>query len=391
MRVLRELNIKIHDAVVDRGFVCKVFKFQTPNGWTLGTSRTGDQGHPEEFCVATSRHAIQQCLAEAIPKEVIQYAEVKLVLVEHGKKPVVVLADGAEHRADLVIGADGVRSAVKSGVFDAEDAKLYAPVYSYVCSGLGYLMEINLPRRGSCGVGGFLQTQLPEHLLREQSMTFTFGRSGSFGYAPVNSHSGDQLLWWSSYESEAPPRKREIDPNHIRRMLQARHQGWWDPLITTVLYNAKVDTVWPTWTLPDLPYWGRDGCVLVGDAAHALNPASGQGVSQALEDAATLPLLLAGYLRQNTTDPERAIALSIKGFYEIRKDRVKGFAETAKKVGSPKVRPSFIAQLGLYILMWAVTHLSWFGKLAFGDLLKIYSWRASAEVERKLAEKPNMD
>lgn len=253
MRVLRELNIKIHDAVVDRGFVCKVFKFQTPNGWTLGTSRTGDQGHPEEFCVATSRHAIQQCLAEAIPKEVIQYAEVKLVLVEHGKKPVVVLADGAEHRADLVIGADGVRSAVKSGVFDAEDAKLYAPVYSYVCSGLGYLMEINLPRRGSCGVGGFLQTQLPEHLLREQSMTFTFGRSGSFGYAPVNSHSGDQLLWWSSYESEAPPRKREIDPNHIRRMLQARHQGWWDPLITTVLYNAKVDTVWPTWTLPDLP------------------------------------------------------------------------------------------------------------------------------------------
>lgn len=145
----------------------------------------------------------------------------------------------------------------------------------------------------------------------------------------------------------------------------------------------------------------------MGDAAHALNPASGQGVSQALEDAATLPLLLAGYLRQNTTDPERAIALSIKGFYEIRKDRVKGFAETAKKVGSPKVRPSFIAQLGLYILMWAVTHLSWFGtfvsctcamqadcflgKLAFGDLLKIYSWRASAEVERKLAEKPNMD
>ena len=43
-----------------------------------------------------------------------------------------------------------------------------------------------------------------------------------------------------------------------------------------------------TYDLPSVPTWSRDGMVVIGDAAHAPAPSSGQGASMALEDAVVL-------------------------------------------------------------------------------------------------------
>ena len=43
-----------------------------------------------------------------------------------------------------------------------------------------------------------------------------------------------------------------------------------------------------TYDLPHVPHWTRDRLVVVGDAAHAPSPSSGQGASMALEDAVVL-------------------------------------------------------------------------------------------------------
>jgi hypothetical protein len=40
--------------------------------------------------------------------------------------------------------------------------------------------------------------------------------------------------------------------------------------VRKVIENVDINVVWPTWTVPELPTWERDGLVLVGDAAHAL-------------------------------------------------------------------------------------------------------------------------
>ncbi|OCT51391.1 hypothetical protein CLCR_08059 [Cladophialophora carrionii] len=57
--------------------------------------------------------------------------------------------------------------------------------------------------------------------------------------------------------------------------------------------DRALDACYPTWTTPELPTWTKNGrAVLVGDAAHALRPSSGQGACQALEDAEALALFL---------------------------------------------------------------------------------------------------
>jgi 2-polyprenyl-6-methoxyphenol hydroxylase-like FAD-dependent oxidoreductase len=68
-----------------------------------------------------------------------------------------------------------------------------------------------------------------------------------------------------------------------------------------------------------VPVWRRDRVLLIGDAAHAASPSSGQGASMAVEDAATLgrcvsatadiPSALAGYERLRRTRVEKVVAV----------------------------------------------------------------------------------
>ncbi len=81
--------------------------------------------------------------------------------------------------------------------------------------------------------------------------------------------------------------------------------------------------------------WHRDGMIIIGDAAHAASPATGQGASMALEDA----VVLAETLR-DVPDPAGGFA----AYERLRRDRVEAnTAASASMSGSPPragVRPS---------------------------------------------------
>ena len=81
---------------------------------------------------------------------------------------------------------------------------------------------------------------------------------------------------------------RKIDVEKAQGQLRGRHRSWKDGVIQRIITQVKVDRVQPTFTTPPLPTWEKDGCVLLGDAAHALQPSSGQGASVALEDSEAL-------------------------------------------------------------------------------------------------------
>ncbi len=50
--------------------------------------------------------------------------------------------------------------------------------------------------------------------------------------------------------------------------------------------------IWAPYEVPDLPRWHTDRVCILGDAAHAMSPAIGQGAAQAFEDVGLLARLL---------------------------------------------------------------------------------------------------
>lgn len=128
VRLLKSIDPRLYDVFKDRGYVNKSYTFRTARGHTLAVTSTGDRESPEEFTISCPRHVLWECFHEVVGEDNIEYRRV-IEIDLSGEKPVVKLADGGEEDADLVIGADGVRSIVKKSMFGKEDESKYAPRY----------------------------------------------------------------------------------------------------------------------------------------------------------------------------------------------------------------------------------------------------------------------
>ena len=221
---------------------------------------------------------------------------------------------------------------------------------------------------------------------------FTLGRSGFFGYASGSPAAANDLMWLSTFETEMPPCKETLDASQVKGEMQQRLSKWKDPVIQDIISRADVQSVHPTWLLPDLPHWGRNGIVLVGDAAHALSPITGQGASQALEDAQTLSLLLKktlemAYVRQmgrfDRQDEVEAVESALTLFYKIRQPRVGAIADRSRKIHGKRKTTGIAMEYSLYFMVWAVTHVPFVAKIVVWDVnKKLYGWSAKEEVDK---------
>lgn len=129
IRVLRDLSEELRDGVAKQGFVCKTYAFKAGRGFTIASQETTDRRDPPEYSVASSRHGLWKCLSDAVGNDVVVFRKVAEIVLNNYGKPTVRFADGSpEVEADLVVGADGVRSNVKRAIFGDENNK-YAPKY----------------------------------------------------------------------------------------------------------------------------------------------------------------------------------------------------------------------------------------------------------------------
>jgi 2-polyprenyl-6-methoxyphenol hydroxylase-like FAD-dependent oxidoreductase len=115
-----------------------------------------------------------------------------------------------------------------------------------------------------------------------------WGRGTLFGITPT---SAGGIYWYASFRSGLGP--GAVDVAEALRQTRSRFAGG-AGAIGRVLDAATPETTLAQriWTAPPLADYGRQGTVLVGDAAHGMAPNLGRGACEALVDAATLAQLL---------------------------------------------------------------------------------------------------
>ncbi|KAJ5577810.1 uncharacterized protein N7459_006774 [Penicillium hispanicum] len=368
LNVLRRLDESLFRDVNRAGYPYSKFQIRSAYEWSLMTIETTAHVNGQDMnSVAISRHSIWQCLRDRIPSGAIINKKVARVVLGGSLegKHLIIFADGSESvEADLIIGADGVKSTVKRALFDIETPEQdpYPPKYE-----------------GLVGLGGFHPaTESMRRNIPQGIMTITFGGNGSFGYAYSSTSEADQyqdsadhlptpgntITWWSTYGMKACPDPKTIDPDAITQDLRARYANWSDPVIHEIIQSVQVETIWPIWSTPALPIWDRDGIVLLGDAAHALPPTSGQGSSQALEDSESFALFLAHYLARvyvNAQGPDSielserdAVRLAAKQHEALRSPRVKALLDEARKWQRNKKTMNIAQEFMMYLILWLV-------------------------------------
>jgi salicylate hydroxylase len=192
-------------------------------------------------------------------------------LVDQGDTIGLEFANGRRVQADLVIGADGVRSVVRRFVTGGEDT-----VYS-----------------GTSGFRGIVPLDRLSSLPDPQAIQFWMGPNAHLLHYAIGG-GGNAVNFLAVVEGpriwpHADRWQAEAEPGEAL----AAFAGW-HPAVTDMVGAVKHKVRWGLFTVRPLLHWVRGKAVLLGDAAHAMLPHHGQGANTTIEDAITLAELLAG-------------------------------------------------------------------------------------------------
>ncbi|KAK5467749.1 hypothetical protein LTS15_000722 [Exophiala xenobiotica] len=424
----------------------------------------------------------------------LQQRKVVGVIIGSETSPnIVEFEDGSQEQADLVVGADGLRSVLRKAMFESSESETDIQIdgerhESWLESWLNWTpwkMRSHKTKvdyvtpcyEGLVGLGGFIPSSVLQSVGHKSgTMSIVFGPNGFVGCGyltstlpPTNPNStsspssssepmtspvlGPLAGWWSTFSSADPypfhaasardPSTKTFDTRLALAALVGRHSTWKNHTVAAIVHhiessipenacgnvNSSADlfttpvlscidttpsqqslpnrvseasndrrrtegpfqdpgpvrhstptltpfdpllglqTSYPTYTTPELPHWHVGGrAILIGDAAHALQPSSGQGASQALEDAEALSLLLAHFLsssvssnsststssassdESNTTTAAIKTALEI--FESIRKPRVHKIHDHSQKMSRMKGDMGLMMEWLMYLMIW---------------------------------------
>jgi len=203
------------------------------------------------------------------------------------------LRDGTTVDADLLIGADGVASVVRSTLHPDEGA----PRASGLIAVRGVAEDAVRYLHGSSG-----------------SQYFGRGIEGGLGRTSASS-----VYWYLSVPAHRLA-SRSREPSTILAVaLDGFHGGFRSVVSATTPTDIRVEDLFDR---EPLPAWGRDRITLLGDAAHPMLPHAGQGAAQALEDAVELGRQL---------DRGDDIVASLRRYEAIRTKRTRAIVRLSRR------------------------------------------------------------
>src|SRR5213079_1408259 len=174
--------------------------------------------------------------------------------------------NGARITPDILVGADGIHSAVR-GILFGEEAPRFAGCVAY---------------------RGLVPVERIADLGLETGNQSWVGPGGHLVRYPVSRGRLLNFVGWTEHDSWN--REDWTDRATVERALAA-FEGW-HPQVRQIIAAADTCFVWALFDREPLPRWSVGRTTLLGDACHPMYPFMGQGAAQAIEDGATLAACL---------------------------------------------------------------------------------------------------
>src|SRR5215469_3281940 len=206
------------------------------------------------------RADLLDALASGLDRDAVHLGHRLTGVEEHDDHVALAFANGARVEAEIVIGADGVRSAIRQALYGDDN-----PSYTGQMVWRALLNAADVPEDVLEPTGHIQWVGPGRHLLayyiRAQKLVNIVTQEDTDKWVEEG---------WSTRGD--PDEMRASFPNSEPRLAK---------LLSVVTACSK----WGLFTRPLTQNWGRGRIQLIGDAAHAMLPNAGQGACQAFEDA----------------------------------------------------------------------------------------------------------
>ncbi|MFE9428194.1 FAD-dependent oxidoreductase [Kitasatospora sp. NPDC006697] len=235
--------------------------------------------------------------------------------IEHGKRLVGVteapdgvtarFADGSTATADLLIGADGIRSTVRG------------------------LIDPAAPRPRYAGLQGFGSMNATAGVVPDTGgrMFMTFGKRAFFGLQVIDGNA----VWFVNLPYAEPLTQAQAVARGADTWLRELERACAEDRTPAAELIRRTDPAQllitgPMENMPSVPRWSRGRLVLVGDSAHAPSSSSGQGASLAMESAVELARCLR----------DLPLPAALARYEELRRPRVERIIKAAERTNGNK-------------------------------------------------------
>ena len=203
-------------------------------------------------------------LAEHFPLEHVQFNKRAQAVHKEDDGVVLDFTDGSQARVDMLVGADGIHSVVRTALFGQEHPRF----------------------TGMVAFRAVVPTHRVAHVPNIQAFTKWWGPSAHSQIVTFPLNRGDDIFIFATTAQESWHAESWTTPGSVselrdcyadfhpdaRALLDAC-----DEVLKTALYERD-----------PLPFWTRSRMVLLGDACHPMMPFMAQGAGQAIEDAVVL-------------------------------------------------------------------------------------------------------